>query len=99
MGISPAWDAADAAVVQAIQARHDGEPILVGLAGAQGSGKSTMAPRVAQQLEDAGLRTAILALDDFYLTHAERAERARTVHPLLATRGVPGTHDIALLNR
>ncbi len=99
MGISPAWDAADAAVVRAIQARHNGEPILAGLAGAQGSGKSTMAPRVAQRLEDAGLRAAVLALDDFYLTRAERAQMARTVHPLLATRGVPGTHDIALLTR
>ena len=99
MGISPAWDAADAAVVRAIQTRHNGEPILVGLAGAQGSGKSTMAPRVAQRLETAGLRIAILALDDFYLTRAERAELAGTVHPLLATRGVPGTHDIAGLTR
>lgn len=99
MGISPAWDAADAAVVQAIEARYAGEPILVGLAGAQGSGKSTMGPRVALRLEDAGLRAAVLALDDFYLTRAERAQLARTVHPLLATRGVPGTHDIALLTR
>ena len=99
MGVSAAWDKADAAATQAIEARFAGEPILVGLAGAQGSGKSTMAPRAAQRLESAGLRTAVLALDDFYLTRPERAELAREVHPLLATRGVPGTHDIALLTR
>jgi D-glycerate 3-kinase len=31
-----------------------------------------------------------------YLTRAERAVLAREVHPLLATRGVPGTHDVGL---
>jgi D-glycerate 3-kinase len=98
MGISPAWDAADAAAVRAIAAVHGGKPIVVGLAGAQGSGKSTMAPRLARRLAAEGLRTQILALDDFYLTRAERTDLARTVHPLLATRGVPGTHDLALLS-
>ena len=71
--------------------------ITVGLAGAQGSGKSTMAPRVAAALRERGLRVTICALDDFYLGRAERLELAGKVHPLLATRGVPGTHDIALL--
>ena len=99
MGVSAAWDEADAAATQAIEARFAGEPILVGLAGAQGSGKSTMAPRLAKRLDEAGLRTALLALDDFYLTRAERVELARSFHPLLITRGVPGTHDIALMDR
>jgi D-glycerate 3-kinase len=40
---------------------------------------------------------AVLSIDDFYLTRAERRELAHSVHPLLATRGVPGTHDIAML--
>ena len=34
-----------------------------------------------------------VSLDDFYLTRAQRIELAQTVHPLLRTRGVPGTHD------
>lgn len=38
-----------------------------------------------------------LSLDDVYLTRAERAALAVEVHPLLRTRGVPGTHDLALL--
>lgn len=95
------WDEADRAVARAIADRHAalGRPVLIGLAGAQGSGKSTMAPRIAAQLVDRGLRTAILALDDFYLTRAERQELARTVHPMLATRGVPGTHDVECLSK
>jgi D-glycerate 3-kinase len=44
-----------------------------------------------------GLRTVIISLDDYYLPKAARLELARTVHPLLATRGVPGTHDVGAL--
>ena len=101
MGIAAgaAWARADAAAAEAITARFAAahRPILVGLAGAQGSGKSTMAPRLVARLAAMGLRGAVLALDDFYLTRAERIALAGEVHPLLATRGVPGTHDLALL--
>ena len=76
-----------------------GRTLVVGINGAQGSGKSTLAARVQQQLEHHGQRTAVLSLDDFYLTRAQREELARTVHPLLATRGVPGTHDVGLARR
>ncbi len=94
------WPAADAAAGLAVAGRHTalGRPVLVGLAGSQGSGKSTMAPRLAALLADRGLHTAILALDDFYLTRAERAMLSQDVHPLLATRGVPGTHNVGLLS-
>ena len=71
-------------------------PLFVGLSGPQGSGKSTLTALVAQLLRSRGLRTANLSLDDLYLTPAERARLGQTVHPLLRTRGAPGTHDIAL---
>lgn len=71
-------------------------PQVVGLCGPQGSGKSTLVALVARLLRRRGLKTATLSLDDLYLTHAERLALSRTVHPLLQTRGVPGTHDIAL---
>jgi D-glycerate 3-kinase len=72
---------------------------LVGLSGLQGSGKSTLADQLANAARDRDLAIEVLALDDFYLGRRERAALARTVHPLLATRGVPGTHDVALLDR
>lgn len=72
---------------------------LVGLSGLQGSGKSTLARQIASAARARGVSTQVLALDDFYLGRAARASLARRVHPLLATRGVPGTHDIALLAR
>ena len=71
--------------------------LLVGICGAQGTGKSTLAAFLEGALAMTGRRVAALSLDDFYLTRAERAKLAATVHPLLATRGVPGTHDVALL--
>jgi D-glycerate 3-kinase len=73
-----------------------GGPLVVGLCGAQGSGKSTLAAALRAQLEDHGVRTAALSLDDLYLTRAQRQALAVEVHPLLATRGVPGTHDVDL---
>jgi len=71
-------------------------PFIVGLCGAQGSGKTTVAADLGQKLEASGLSTAILALDDLYLPRDARESLARNVHPLLVTRGVPGTHDVAL---
>jgi len=71
-------------------------PLVLGICGSQGSGKSTLATALARHFEDAGVATAILSIDDIYLTLAEREALARDIHPLLRTRGVPGTHDIAL---
>ncbi len=68
----------------------------MGLSGAQGSGKSTLAARLQRLLELRGFACVALSLDDFYLTHEQRSTLARRVHPLLQTRGVPGTHDVAL---
>ncbi|HEU4960606.1 MAG TPA: kinase [Sphingomonas sp.] len=71
-------------------------PFVLGLCGAQGSGKTLIAGALAERKEARGLRTAVLSLDDLYLTRAERRALAAQVHPLFATRGPPGTHDIAL---
>lgn len=70
--------------------------LTVGLCGMQGSGKSTIARVLHLLLEAEGLTVATLSIDDFYLTQAERQRLASTVHPLLQTRGVPGTHDVGL---
>jgi D-glycerate 3-kinase len=79
------------------QGSERGGPLLLGINGAQGSGKSTLTKALdiicRQQF---GWRVAVLSLDDLYLSRAAREKLARQVHPLLATRGVPGTHDVAL---
>ena len=73
--------------------------LVIGICGAQGSGKTTLAQWLVRQLGGEGIAAAQASLDDFYLTRAERQDLARQVHPLLATRGVPGTHDVALALR
>ena len=69
---------------------------VFGIVGLQGSGKSTLAGQMAALAESRGLKTAVVSLDDFYLGHPQRQALARQVHPLLATRGPPGTHDMEL---
>lgn len=71
--------------------------VLIGLSGPQGSGKSTISARISKKLVAAGIPALVCSLDDFYLAKAERHRLAQQVHPLLMTRGVPGTHDIALM--
>lgn len=79
--------------------RRPGETLIVGISGAQGAGKSTLADFLQLALETgAGLRVAVLSLDDFYLTKAKREQLGAAVHPLLETRGVPGTHDLQMLS-
>lgn len=72
---------------------------IVGLCGAQGSGKSTAAAAVITRLAARGISVATLSIDDLYLPREDRERLAREVHPLLRTRGVPGTHDVALGGR
>jgi D-glycerate 3-kinase len=83
-----------------IDAKIPGEPLFVSINGAQGSGKSTLTLFLKQLLEDIyDQDTVATSIDDFYLTRAERQTLAKTVHPLLQTRGVPGTHDIRLMEK
>lgn len=80
-----------------IDRRKTSVPMVVGINGAQGSGKSTLCGFVALVLTQAfGYRVASFSIDDLYLTRAERRKLAQTVHPMLMTRGVPGTHDVQL---
>lgn len=75
-------------------------PGIVGISGAQGTGKSTLADFLRVTLEsECGWSVATLSLDDFYLTRAEREQLSEAVHPLLRTRGAPGTHDLELCRR
>ncbi len=71
-------------------------PLVVGINGAQGSGKSTMCKFLEVLLARRRVRAITLSIDDLYLTRAERERLAQEVHPLFATRGVPGTHAIGL---
>ncbi len=77
-----------------------GRPLVAGIHGCQGSGKSTLATLLTAWLAQVhGRHCVALSIDDFYLTREQRRELAERVHPLFITRGVPGSHDTALLDR
>jgi D-glycerate 3-kinase len=73
-----------------------GRTLVVGINGCQGSGKTTLADYLCTCLQAKGLRSIAISIDDFYLTRQQRQQLATDVHPLLSTRGVPGTHDLEL---
>ncbi|MBM0107167.1 hypothetical protein JM946_20725 [Steroidobacter sp. S1-65] len=97
--MSPEPTSAAALIERAIRARlpeRGKRPLVVGICGSQGSGKSTVCKTLTAQFSQAGLSVANLSLDDLYLSLADRVTLAKHVHPLLRTRGVPGTHDTKL---
>ncbi len=79
-----------------LSSKHSGTQVI-GINGCQGSGKSTLADYLCTRISyEFNIISVPLSLDDFYLTKVERQQLGRDIHPLLATRGVPGTHDIPL---
>ncbi|NIQ98039.1 MAG: hypothetical protein GWN87_30710, partial [Desulfuromonadales bacterium] len=67
---------------------------VLGISGGQGAGKSTLSGLLTEILAlGFGKKAVTFSIDDIYLCHDERQQLAADVHPLLATRGVPGTHD------
>ena len=74
--------------------------IIIGLAGGQGSGKTTISSILTLILKKYfKLNVFKVSIDDFYKTRKDRRILSNTKHPLLMTRGVPGTHDIDLMLR
>jgi D-glycerate 3-kinase len=69
---------------------------VYGITGLQGCGKSTLAAQIAALAGERGLLAVVLSIDDFYLGRRQRLRLGHRAHPLLATRGPPGTHDITL---
>jgi len=74
------------------------KPLIIGLAGGQGSGKTTISSILILILKKYfKLNVFKVSIDDFYKTRKDRSLLSKNKHPLLMTRGVPGTHDIDLI--
>ncbi|CBX92097.1 similar to D-glycerate 3-kinase [Plenodomus lingam JN3] len=91
-------------LLPAIRKRHETspEPIILGITGLQGSGKSTWASKIVEILtSEHQLYTITISLDDLYKTHdalvAQREQNPE--NKLYRTRGQPGTHDEQLAGR
>ena len=74
------------------------KPYFVGLAGGQGTGKTTISSIIKIILiKYFKFKVFKISVDDFYKTRKDRSLLSKRVHPMLLTRGVPGTHDINLI--
>ena len=74
------------------------KPLMIGLAGGQGSGKTTISSILTLILKKYfKLNVFKVSIDDFYKTRKDRKLLSKNKHPLLMTRGVPGTHDVDLM--
>ena len=73
-------------------------PYFVGLAGGQGTGKTTISSLIKIILiKYFKLKVFKISIDDFYKTRKERISLSKRIHPMLLIRGVPGTHDINMM--
>ncbi len=85
-------------IAQKVKGHSNRSVHFVGIQGSQGSGKSTCASFLKLLLEsEHELQVVVASIDDFYLTRAERKFLAQNTHALFAVRGVPGTHDVAMM--
>jgi D-glycerate 3-kinase len=90
------------AVIEWIRARLESStsprPLIIGLSGPQGGGKTTLTRGLCELASQQGLRAISVSIDDFYLTRAAQIELARKhpENPYLQNRGYPGSHDIEL---
>ena len=74
------------------------KPYFVGLAGGQGTGKTTISSLIRIILiKYFKLKVFRISIDDFYKTRKERISLSKRIHPMLLIRGVPGTHDINMM--
>ena len=64
------------------------------ISGSQGIGKTTILEILNRNFHKFfGKKILSLSLDDFYYDKAKREILSKNIHPLLRTRGVPGTHN------
>jgi len=73
-------------------------PLIVGISGGQGSGKTTFVEFLKKILElKYNFKCYSISIDDIYKTKKDRFLLSKREHKLFFTRGVPGTHDTKYL--
>jgi len=76
------------------------KPFVIGLNGIQGSGKTTLVSSLAKTLQEQGLETLVLSIDDLYLRHEDQVAlaAANPLNPLVQHRGEPGLCRLFILS-
>ncbi len=82
-------------IIEYIDKTNDNKFII---SGSQGAGKSTLSKLIKIIIEKTSLKKVmLLSIDDYYYSKIDRYNISQQIHPLLMTRGVPGTHNIKKL--
>jgi D-glycerate 3-kinase len=74
----------------------EGSPLLIGLNGPVGAGKTTLGQTLERLAPSFGLRLAVVSIDDAYLPYEQRLQRLAG-NPFGVSRVPPGSHDLPLL--
>jgi len=79
----------------ATQRQKCDRPLVQGILGGQGTGKTTLGMMLTLILRTMGYKALSWSLDDLYKTYADRRQLQQQI-PDLIWRGPPGTHDVEL---
>ena len=70
------------------------------ISGSQGVGKSSLVLILKSVIENIyNKKVMSVSIDDYYFSKNKRLQLSKQIHPLLQTRGVPGTHDLDKLSK
>jgi D-glycerate 3-kinase len=92
--IATLWDVWIPLAMQLVDT-YQGHPLIQGILGGQGTGKTTMTKFLKLIFEHLGFVCVNLSLDDLYKTYKER-EEIKKLDPQIQWRGVPSTHNVQL---
>lgn len=88
------------AFIESLGPKDRSKPLVLGISGPQGSGKTTLVNHLVNKLTSTphSLRVVSFSIDDIYLPHDELIALGRNNpdNKLLQHRGEPGTHDVGL---
>jgi len=86
--------------IQSLNPKGRSTPLVLGISGPQGSGKTTLVNHLVKQLSSPpySFRVVSFSIDDIYLPHDELKALGRNNpdNKLVQHRGEPGTHDVQL---
>ncbi len=83
------------AILLATKREKLGRPLIQGILGVQGTGKTTLARIIIFILAKIGWNAISISLDDLYKTYGDR-QQLKQQDPRFIWRGPPGTHDVEL---